>query len=165
MRGVLRRAAVAAGAAAVLLGSAVAAAGPAGADTNPCPGASSSTDTSCTYASTGAEQTFTVPSGVTAVSIFAVGASGGAGSEGALVTAVVPLPAGTSTLYVEVGGNGGSAASGFNGGGAGANGGTPGGGASDVRLDPNTTPLSTADTRLVVAGGGGGGHHQPGVCG
>jgi hypothetical protein len=111
MRALIRRAAVAAGAAAVLLGSVVAAAGPAAATANPaCPDASSSTATSCTYASTGAEQTFTVPAGVTAVTVHAVGAYGGNALSpqglGADVTATVTVPAGTTTLYVEVGGDG-----------------------------------------------------------
>jgi hypothetical protein len=142
--------------------------------------------TSTTFTYTGAEQTYPVPAGVTEVTITAVGAPGGDGFNtggtlpnggahgmGAQVTATVTLPAGTSTLYVEVGGTGGegtnctfaspdcSTAGGFNGGGAAGFGGG-GGGSSDVRLDPASTSLSTADTRLVVAGGGGGGG---GVCG
>jgi uncharacterized repeat protein (TIGR01451 family) len=177
MRALVHRAAVAAGAAAVLLGSAVAAAGPAAATTNPaCPTASSSTATSCIYASTGAEQMFTVPAGVTAVTVHAVGApggtgghggpftAGGAGGFGASVTATVPLTAGTTTLYVEVGGAGVTAPFGqsaFNGGGT-AQGGGGGGGASDVRTVSCGSPCNTADpgslaSRLVVAGGGGGG--------
>jgi hypothetical protein len=77
------------------------------------------------------------------------------------------LPAGTATLYVEVG-----ATSGFNGGGAGgpgasADGASPGGkggGASDVRTCPRAVTSgscaltgSASDPRLIVAGGGGGG--------
>jgi Putative Ig domain/Glycine rich protein/IPT/TIG domain len=141
---------------------------------------------STTFSYTGAEQTYSVPPGVTQVTIAAVGAPGGGGFNvggtfpsggaqglGAAVTATVTLPVGTSTLYVEVGGTGGegtnctfaspdcSTPGGFNGGGAAGFGGG-GGGASDVRLDPASTPLTTADTRLVVAGGGGGGG---GVCG
>jgi uncharacterized repeat protein (TIGR01451 family) len=129
-----------------------------------------------TFTSTGAEQTYTVPRGATAVTITAVGAPGGsgldgaAGGNGASVTATVPLPAGTSTLYVEVGGAGTLAGSdqgptpgGFNGGGSGEIGGT-GGGASDVRTCSMSTctNLSANDTRLVVAGGGGG---SGGSCG
>ena len=61
------------------------------------------------------------------------------------------------TLYVEVGGAGQSqedgGEGGFNGGG---NGGGGGGGASDIRLESRSTPLSTEDTRLIVAAGGGG---------
>src|SRR6266566_3419608 len=136
-----------------------------------CPTAASSTATSCTYASTGGEQTFTVPSGVTTVTVTAVGAPGGtesggitAGRNGASVTATAPLSAGTTTLYVEVGGPGtmpigtGGMPGGFNGGGGSGDGGT-GGGASDVRTCSRSTctNLSANDTRLVVAGGGGGG--------
>jgi hypothetical protein len=126
------------------------------------------TTTSFTY--TGAEQTYSVPAGAVGVTITAVGAPGGhgafssgvAGGYGASVTATVPLPAGTTTLYVEVGGIGaspascGSAVFAFNGGGGSSCGGG-GGGASDVRLDSATTALTTTDSRLVVAGGGGGG--------
>jgi len=98
-----------------------------------------------TFTSTGAEQTYPVPAGTTAVTITAVGARGGkaqagGGAEvnGASVTATVPLPAATTTLYVEVGG--------------------PGGGTADVRTCSisTCTNLSANDTRLVVASGGGG---------
>src|SRR5215831_3049353 len=118
-----------------------------------------------TFASTGAEQTYAVPAGATAVTIIAVGAPGGAGSggtaggTGAVVTATVPLPAGTTTLYVEVGGAGTTApesnAGGFNGGGGSGIGGG-GGGASDVRTCSMSScaDLNTNDSRLVVAGGG-----------
>ncbi len=113
----------------------------------------------------GAEQTYTVPSGVTAVHVVAVGGTGGSGvwgdltnegGAGGVVTADVPVSPG-ETLYVEVGGNG--ASGGFNGGGA--SGDTPfagnGGGASDVRTVSRTTPISaSADSRLLVAAGGGG---------
>jgi hypothetical protein len=133
----------------------------------------SATTVTCTFAYTGAEQTFSVPAGVSAVTITAVGAPGGstifgapiaAGGDGAAVQATVPLPPGTGTLYVEVGGTGGesslsaSAVGGFNGGGGGSNSGGGGGGASDVRTCSSETcsDLSTDDTRLVVAGGGGG---------
>jgi len=130
-----------------------------------------------TFTYTGSEQDYTVPAGVSAVTITAVGAPGGtgavggaAGRNGASVTATVPLPPGTSTLYVEVGGAGMTATSdlsptagGFNGGGSGEIGGT-GGGASDVRTCSMSTctDLNANDTRLVVAGGGGGG---AGGCG
>ena len=121
---------------------------------------------------TGGEQTYSVPAGATALKVKAVGAPGapganskaGSGGLGALVSATVPLPPGTSTVYVEVGcagsvGNPGLNG-GFNGGGSTGDGGG-GGGASDVRLDPMSTGLTPTDSRLVVAGGGGGG----GTCG
>ena len=136
---------------------------------------------------TGAEQTYTIPGGATELAITAVGAPGGGGtadqpalgSYGASVTAVVPvsaLPSGTTTLYVDVGGNGqattggasagkavcqGNAPGGFNGGGAGCFGGGGGGGASDVRTTsiqgvPDSLISGANDSRIVVAGGGGG---------
>jgi uncharacterized repeat protein (TIGR01451 family) len=136
-----------------------------------CPSASSSTDTSCTYVYTGSEQTFTVPSWVTSVTVSAVGAPGGSlngsapGGYGASVTATVPVPAGTTTLYVEVGAPGapeGASSNPFGGGGPSPT--DSGGGASDVRtcsLSSCTVfyPVSAGlapDPRLVVAGGGGG---------
>jgi hypothetical protein len=153
---------------AMLFGQAVAhAANPA------CPTAASSTATSCTFAFAGSEQTYAVPVGVSAVTVTAVGAPGGTGqgallargigAMGASMNATVPVPTGTSTLYVEVGGPGSTGgAGGFNGGGAGGSGpdlaGGDGGGASDVRTCSMTAcALSDNDTRLVVAGGGGGG--------
>lgn len=124
-----------------------------------------------TFTFTGAEQQYTVPAGISQVTITAVGGkgsnpygTGGTGGYGAAVTATVTLPAGTTTLYVEVGGNGGTFVDngGWNGGGQGAYYGTlqsagGGGGASDVRTAARTTALTTTDSRLVVAGGGGGG--------
>ena len=133
-----------------------------------CPSAASSTATSCTYAGTGAEQTYIVPAGLSSVTISAIGSHGGfgnnfvVGGNGAAVTATVALPAGTGTLYVEVGTPGGNdnhnGFGGFNGGGGTLFGGG-GGGASDVRTCSASvcTDLSVNDTRLVVAGGGGGG--------
>jgi len=129
---------------------------------------------------TGSEQTWSVPAGVTGVQIVAVGAPGGGGSggEGAIVRTDVQLPAGSQTLYVEVGGAGEQATgpfdpatsgAGFNGGGGGGqstygfNDAFGGGGASDVRTcssaagAPCTVAGGTLASRLVVAGGGGGG--------
>lgn len=124
----------------------------------------------CTYGYTGGEQTFTVPVGVTQLEVTAVGGAGGgnyqndpAGGQAAVVSGMVPVPADTTVLYVQVGGNGTSGreenpVGGFNGGGSvggfysGAGG---GGGASDVRSTPRVDPTSL-DSRLVVAGGGGG---------
>ena len=114
------------------------------------------------FGSTGAEQTFEVPAGVYTIHFVAIGGHGGeangpAGGEAAEVEGTLEVDQ-FQTLYVEVGGNGKSAAlggeGGFNGGG---NGGGGGGGASDIRTAPRATPLATEDTRLVVAAGGGGG--------
>ncbi|WP_331743479.1 Ig-like domain repeat protein [Kitasatospora sp. NBC_01300] len=126
--------------------------------------------TTCTFASTGAEQTFTVPGGVTQVDVTAIGGAGGVedngvgGGRGAQVSGTLTGLSGGQTLYVEVGGTAtggapcaGSAqcTGGFNGGGSTHFGGG-GGGASDVRTQPGTTPLTTTDSRLIVAAGGGG---------
>jgi hypothetical protein len=123
-----------------------------------------------TFNSTGAEQTFTVPVGVSTVHVVAVGGRGGTGGLatdvggfGAIATADLPVSAG-QVLYVEVAGNGAAGYTssgstvpgGFNGGGTGGINGGGGGGASDVR----TAPAAVADSlasRLIVAGGGGGG--------
>jgi hypothetical protein len=129
----------------------------------------SASSVSCTYSSTGTEQKFSVPVGVGSVEIQAVGAPGGQGfaspsgargGAGAVATASLPV-AGGETLYIEVGGAGGSytarAAPGFNGGGQGGgrlSGG--GGGESDVRFAPLSTGLNP-DPRLIIAAGGGGG--------
>jgi hypothetical protein len=110
-----------------------------------------------TFTYTGSEQTFTVPTGVSQVTAFAVGGKGGHRSTpgvwsslGAEVTGEVGvLP--EETLYIEVGGNGSENGETFNGGGQG-----DGGGASDLRTSPRAAGLSP-DTRLIVAGGGGGG--------
>ncbi len=129
---------------------------------------------SVTFRSTGAEQTFTVPAGVSSVDIVAVGARGGSagasfgpGGFGGIAAAVLPVSPGQA-LYVEVGGNGGSGrgsavngAGGFNGGGRGGAGGGGGGGASDVRTSPATAADSLA-SRVIVAGGGGGGADSSG---
>ena len=137
-----------------------------------------------TFTYKGYEQTYTVPAGVTSVTVTAIGGAGGtgtnyeqgtaagAGGDAASVTATVPVTPG-QVLYVEVGGVGGTpfhpptttaacavAPPAFNGGGTDGEGncGGGGGGASDVRTCSMTTcPNVTPDTRLVVAGGGGGG--------
>ena len=115
-----------------------------------------------TFTSTGAEQSFVVPAGVTSVHVRAVGGAGetamsdspfqGAapGGAGALVAGSLPVTPG-ETLYVEV------AANGFNGGGQpGFDGSGRGGGASDVRMLSDGS-AETLESRLLVAGGGGGG--------
>ena len=100
----------------------------------------------CTFSSTGSEQTFTVPAGVSSVTATAVGgvgaagnSGGGAGGFGAEVTgdlSVIPA----QVLYVDVAGNGAGTTGGFNGGGASGGGagcaGGGGGGASDIRTSP-----------------------------
>jgi hypothetical protein len=126
------------------------------------------------FSSTGEEQTFRVPAGVTSIHVVATGAQGGAGTGntrtpgfGAAATGdlqVSPL----QLLFIEVGGNGGAAtgagggAGGFNGGGTGGSsgdtggpGGGGGGGASDVRLSQRSVGNSL-ESRLITASGGGG---------
>lgn len=140
-------------------------------------GVAAATSAASMYSYTGGEQTYIVPTGVTAITVTAIGAPGGNGPEntntipvtgvypagkGASVTATVAVTPG-QTLYVEVGGPGGetdctstTVAPAFNGGGGNGCGGA-GGGASDVRTcSMATCSLTTSDTRLVVAGGGGG---------
>lgn len=130
--------------------------------------ATASGSTTCTFDYTGAAQTWTVPDGVTQVTLDVFGAQGGnnssPGGQGGRATATLTVTPG-ETLTLMVGGqaqspfSGGSANGGFNGGG---NGGAPfnlpavyygsgGGGASDVRI--GGTGLAQ---RVIVAGGGGG---------
>ncbi len=134
---------------------------------NPVPGHLDST----VFNYTGGAQTFTVPAGITSVTLKAWGASGGdgqingnigVGGKGGLATGNLAVTPG-QTLNVYVGGRGTPSTNsticcgGFNGGGnayglssTNARGG--GGGASDVRV--GGTALAN---RVLVAGGGGGG--------
>jgi hypothetical protein len=114
-----------------------------------------------TFNYTGAEQTFTVPEGVTSVHVVATGARGFSaeegplGGRGAVVSGDLSVTAG-ETLYAEVGGLGERPLGGFNGGGKSfstRSGG--GGGASDVRTTTRSEP-PTFQSRLLVAAGGGG---------
>ena len=110
-----------------------------------------------TFNYTGKKQTFTVPAGVTRLTITAYGASGGGkgsymGGHGGLVKATIVVVPGES-LAVFVGGSGRTGTQRpFNGGGAGSgrrhHRSAGGGGASDVRLDTGV--------RILIAGGGGG---------
>jgi hypothetical protein len=118
------------------------------------------------FSFTGAEQSYTVPAGVSSLSVTAVGAPGGGPSSGglapgrgAVVSGVVDVAPG-QVLYVEVGGNGGSSVGGFNGGGdSGTRNGLSvygGGGGSDVRTLPMSAGAISSNSRLIVAAGGGG---------
>ena len=117
-----------------------------------------------TFSFTGSEQTFTVPKGVTDVTVTASGASGslafgsGPSALGGLVKATIPVTPGEN-LAVFVGGAGipegdgynGGAASGSSGSCSGSGCGGGGGGGSDVRQSGDSLK-----SRVVVAGGGGG---------
>lgn len=133
----------------------------------PAPSCSAGTCT-VSFTTPGAGQSFTVPSGVSALSVTLYGGTGGstsfagpavAGGDGALVTATLTVTPGEA-LGVDVGGagtsttgtTGQSVPGGANGGGNGFDSGG-GGGATDI---------TTAGTSLLVAGGGGGaGTAQP----
>jgi hypothetical protein len=118
-----------------------------------------------TFKYTGSEQTFTVPNGVTQITVVARGGEGagfsaypstGTPGRPGRVYATIPVHSGDN-LYVFVGGSG--AHGGFNGGGAGGAGyqrsyaGNPGGGASDIRVGGT----GILDRIIVAAGGGGAG--------
>lgn len=132
--------------------------------------ASARADTAFTFSYTGGEQTLAIPAGVTSVHVTAIGGKGAPesvgsplvlGGYGAVVSATVAVQP-SSTLYVEVGGNGQFTDGGFNGGGSIAGqGGGGGGGATDVQ----TCSISAAScpsggsafaSRLLIAAGGGG---------
>jgi hypothetical protein len=111
-----------------------------------------------TFASTGKEQEFKVPAGVTSVHVVAIGSGGahasGAGGQGAIVSGDLTVKP-EQVLYVEVGGVP------FNGGGSSSESGS-GGGASDVRTvsigaQPSPGDEASLNSRLLVAAGGGGG--------
>ena len=112
------------------------------------------------YNYTGAVQTFTVPAGITSISVDAYGASGtGTGGLGGRVQSTISVSEG-QRLNIYVGGvgvDGPNAVGGWNGGGGRhSNYGSSisaGGGATDIRLE-NTS----LNDRILVAGGGGGGY-------
>jgi hypothetical protein len=118
--------------------------------------------TNQTFLYTGMPQRFKVPTGVTQVTVIAVGAAGGGtttsyahpGGRGGRVYAVVPVKQ-NETLYVYVGGSTKDSSGGFNGGAGGEYSSYVssfgGGGASDVREGGQ----SLTD-RIIVAGAGGG---------
>jgi hypothetical protein len=131
--------------------------------------------TTCTYVSTGAEDTFVVPAGVRSVHVVAIGAPGAVGSASGIEQGPAGLGAQVSgdltvtpgqTLYVEVGGAptgsdncfaGVDCIGGFNGGGSSGSFGGGGGGASDVRTVSRDQDGSLGSRLIVAAGGGGSG--------
>ena len=126
---------------------------------------------STSFAYTGTVQTYSIPAGVTSITVTAAGAQGGQSGTGTSASSYAPGQGGLivstvsvtplTTLYVYVGGAGRSGLNtnkgGFNGGGnasfysAFSSWGGGGGGASDIR-----TALGSLPSRVVVAGGGGG---------
>jgi hypothetical protein len=113
---------------------------------------------------TGGMQTYTVPCGVTSITIEAYGAQGGngalgspnsqggSGGLGAYASGTLAVTPG-QILNIYVGGAGTAPTGGFNGGGNGGNANAGGGGgATDVRIGG-----TAASNRVLVAGGGGGG--------
>ena len=124
-----------------------------------------------TFSYTGSQQTFTVPSGITSITVDMTGGSGGYyGSntsyygKGGRVQATLTVTAG-ATLYIYVGGSASGVTGGYNGGGTTTSTGSSwlgsgGGGASDIRS--GGTALTN---RIIVAGGGGGGNRDEGVPG
>ena len=143
------------------------------------PHTSVSSSGSQTFSYTGSQQTFTVPSGVSTITIKVWGGQGGSGGyyssttycstggKGGYATGDLSVTAG-STVYVYVGGQGqsyatcqtrmygSSYAGGWNGGGSGQSSlsGCGGGGASDIRYGGT----SISDRKIIAGGGGGGGN-------
>jgi hypothetical protein len=115
-----------------------------------------SAPTTQSFSYTGANQTFTVPAGVTSLSVTLSGAGGGSaangggtGGAGGYVSGTLPVTPGQSLVVMvgQGGGNGGVASATYGGGGNGTGGGA-GGGRSAIIL---------AGSDMVTAGGGGGG--------
>lgn len=127
--------------------------------------------TTQTFGYTGANQTFTVPTGVTSIQVTLKGAGGGNGTGGAggLASGLLAVTAG-QVLNIFVGSAGAAnagttpGAGGYNGGGnggsaagTGAASGSGGGGASDIRIGG-----TAIGNRVAVAAGGGGAGAQAG---
>ena len=125
---------------------------------------------------TGADQTYTVPAGVSSIVLYVAGASGGMTSNtataipgyGGFVTATCKVTPG-SVLKIVIGNNGGSPtggdSSGYDlvGGNAGSIDGTGGGGGTFVGVCPSATSCPSM-SNLVIAGGGGGADCSLGAC-
>jgi hypothetical protein len=128
------------------------------------------TSTTQVYNYTGAVQTFTVPAGITQMTIDAKGAQGGGtfGGNGGRTQAVINVtPGEVLNFYVGSKPTIQMGPGGYNGGGAvtalpcgGGSDGFPGGGATDIRR-AGTTLVN----RIIVAGGGGGQGYSNGVGG
>lgn len=108
-----------------------------------------------TFVYTGAAQTFTVPAGVTTMTMETWGAQGGANwvnntNFGGYAKGTFTVTPG-EVLGIYVGGQATTIAGGFNGGGTGEGAGKGGGGGTDVRQGG-----MAYSNRIIVAGGGGG---------
>jgi hypothetical protein len=115
---------------------------------------------SATFNFTGSAQTFTVPCGVTSITVDMAAAQGGSGAAKGGRVQCTYSTVGSTVFNIYVGGQGGAtgsaAAGGFNGGGSSGNSGggsfgSGGGGGTDIRVGG----VTFAD-RVIVAGGGGG---------
>ena len=112
---------------------------------------------------TGSEQTYTIPEGIASVTLQVWGAQGGShnssvneGGRGGYTEGTLTNLAGLSTLYVNVGGQGGTTTGGYNGGGNSNYG--AGGGATHIATTSGVLRdlYNDRESVLVVAGGGGG---------
>ena len=121
----------------------------------------STTPGSQSFNYTGAQQTWTVPAGVTSITVDAQGSQGGTssygtGGNGGRVQATISVTPG-QTVYVNVGGQGSMSVGGWNGGGVpyGCGCVAGGGGATDIRIGG----VALADRKIVAGGGGGAGYY------
>jgi hypothetical protein len=158
-----RRYLSAAVAALTLAGGLLLADGSAPAEASGCP---AGTATSTYFCYTGAEQTWTVPAGVTEATFTVYGAEGGsssgtgAGGQGGKVVATYSVTADSKdTVYVGQAGGISSAGSGYIGGGAGGDGAGGGGGSSGVSVPCTPGQTCTYGAVLTAGGGGGGGEN------
>jgi hypothetical protein len=109
-----------------------------------------------TYTTTGGEQSFVVPVGITKIGVRAIGGTGKGGGAPSETVGDISVSPG-ETLYIEVGGSATNWMGGFNGGGEGGSGAGGGGGESDVRtLSSSGEEHESLRSRLIVAGGSGG---------
>jgi hypothetical protein len=124
-------------------------------------GSALATTESQTFNASAFPQSFTVPSGVTSITIDAIGApglttSGAAGALGGEAVATFTVTSG-EVLQIDAAAEGGGINGSGNGGGASGSGLSAGGGYSDVRSGSCTALLNCdPSTAIIVAGGGGG---------
>jgi hypothetical protein len=108
------------------------------------------------FSHTGADQSYTVPTGVTSINVTMWGAGGGgfstsqAGGAGAFIQGTLSVTPGQILTIIV----GGGSASTYGGGGIEASGGGRGGGRSSIK--------TSGGTEIVIVGGGGGGAAQNG---